>query len=171
MTRHLGCEKHVEITNKKGNTKVTKGRVGSRCNPALYSTLWVPPPVGPSQKSGVSCGAGIIVSALHIKKASGLNTGIFLGSVVWALAAFAGNHGRLWNANEKWRLTFGFLTISLAYDLFVCLAGVASGWNPGKALAFVVGGGFLGFLRLLALMLFMGPMARRLYGKSITTKT
>jgi hypothetical protein len=112
--------------------------------------------------------AGIIVSALHIKKASGLNTGIFLGTVGWALGAFAGDHGRLWNANEKWRLTFGFLLISLSFDLIPCVVALPTDASTETiVLALVFSMGFIGLIRFFALLFFMGPMAIKLFGKGI----
>ena len=105
--------------------------------------------------------AGLAVSQFGIPS-GGINTGVFVGVIYVVAMKFARDRRRLWLPGEKWRLIFGFLLVTLVFD-FAVAAFVAAGKVP---LVYLAGAtAFIGVLRLFGLWLFMGPLARLLFGR------
>lgn len=115
--------------------------------------------------------AAIVLFFLNIKRGSGVNTGIFIGTAVFSLGRFVKDNGRLWDAQQKRRLIIGMISVSLAYDLLISLVAIPNASGTTFLFAMLFAFAFVGILRLLGLWLFMGPMANRIFGKSIISDT
>lgn len=116
--------------------------------------------------------ASLVLNFLNILRGTGVNTGVFIGTAIFTLSKFAKDHGRLWNVNEKWRIIIGLLFISMVYDLLVALVAVPNKWDT-KTFIFAIGFAvaFISVLRFIGLWIFMGPMAKTVFGISTKSDT
>ena len=111
--------------------------------------------------AGLMILAALAVSELGISS-GGINSGVFIGVIYIVATKFVRDRRRLWLPGEKWRLVFGFLAVTLAFD-FVITWLVSAGKMP---LVVVAGAtAFIGLFRLFGLWLFLGPLARQLFGR------
>lgn len=115
---------------------------------------------------GLTFVAGIIVSIFKVSS-GGMSSGVLMGSIIFVGDFFVRKNNRLWDTMEKWILIFGLLLATLGIDLLIALFSLPSVSSLG--LTFTLA--FVGILRLLTLWVFLGPMAKRFFGKRIAART
>ena len=98
-------------------------------------------------------------------RGGGIYTGVFVAAIFVVGAQFVKDRGRLWLPAEKWRLIFGFLLIMLAFDV-VSVAAIT--WTSNIPLLVVLAGAALiAVLRFVGLWVFLGPLARFMFGRMV----